>query len=82
MSVSLEQWRTEIGYFSNYSSKNLSTSILPNIRDISYNFAFSQFASISLFCIFLILCMSIVYAKFYFSSLSCKVNNTGVYFSI
>ena len=31
MLVNLEQWRIEIGYFSNYSRKHLRPSILPNI---------------------------------------------------
>ena len=81
MPVSLAQWRMEIGYFSNYSSKHLRPNILPNIRDISYKSAFSQFASIILSCIFFILSMSIVYAKFYFSSFLYKVNHTRIYFS-
>ena len=80
MPVSLAQWRMEIWHFSNYSSKHLLPNILPNIRDIIHKFAFSQFASITLFCIFFILSTSIVYAKFYFSSFLCKVNYTRVYF--
>ena len=71
----------EIGYFSNYSTKHLRPNILSNARDISCKFVFSQFASIILFCIFFILSMSIVYAKFYFSSFLYKVNYTRVYFS-
>ena len=67
MPVSLAQWRMEIGYFSNCSSKHLRPNILPNTVDISYKSPFSQFVSIILFCVYFILSMSIVYAKFYFA---------------